>query len=406
MISISLVPKLFLLSVLILLIQSSVLLVQGERRGSTTRGNYIQLGRWSLPARNDRGSKCSPLDLSTWGEAIAVREDTNNLPPKSYPDDSDAALLVVKTKKSKRRKKHLRPETTTTTTTSEEGEVPAASSSTSQQDDESTTSAGPSLLDKASILKGITQPLIPQNVWDQLAGDEFEDPKVIDNLAQTGLKMAKEHENNGWIQWKDKLPSNIDAALDNGETFVCTGSALRPGFGSEVPWIKSMSVLPMSPSELNELMMDSSRVQTYNSLSLGRKDLRIIPTNNNNGDNNQQQQQQTKIVRNVVQLPVANKKVESVTLLHSRKLNDGSHLLISRAVGGNKYATDGKIARSYILLGVNLFEPIHNSPDECRMTAITHVYQPGVPLMIAGKVGVKSAKNFIKDIRALCVPAL
>ena len=145
-------------------------------------------------------------------------------------------------------------------------------------------------------------------------------------------------------------------------------------------------------------MMDSTRVKSYNSLSLGREDLKNLKTTQNSNLH-----QESKIVRNVVQLPVANSKVESVTLLHSRQLPDGSHLLVSRAIGGTKYSSDdAKVGKSYILLGVNLFSPVKGSANECRMTAVTHAYSPGVPLMLAGKVGVKSAKNFIKDIRAMC----
>eukprot|EP00797_Seminavis_robusta_P001034 Sro1063_g237070.1 n/a (310) ;mRNA; r:8261-9190 len=255
---------------------------------------------------------------------------------------------------------------------------------------------GASLADKATLAVGATLPLIPEDAWEQLSGDEYDDPQVVDALAQTGLIMATKHDNNGWVDWKESMPSNLDATLDSGEILVFKGSTIRPGYGSEVPWIKSHSIIPMAPAELAGLMMDSSQVKTYNSLSLGRDDVKVMQHPESSGTH------ATKIVRNVVQLPVSNSKVESVTLLHTRQLENGSHLLISRAIGGSKHFT-GVGGKSYILLGVNLFEPTSDA-NECRMTAINHVYSPGVPLMLAGKVGVKSAKNFVKDIRALCVP--
>jgi hypothetical protein len=257
------------------------------------------------------------------------------------------------------------------------------------------------LLEKATSTMGAALPLIPDDVWVQLTGDEYDDPLVVDALAQTGMTMATKHGNNGWVEWKQPLPSNLDASLDDGEILVFTGSAIKSGFGSEVPWIKSLSIVPMAPSELAELMMDSSRVKTYNSLSLGRADVKLIQYDS---DKNSPTAGSTKIVRNIVQLPVSNSKVESVTLLHTRQLDNGAHLLISRAIGGTKYFT-GVGGKSYILLGVNLFEPTSDA-NECRMTAINHVYSPGVPLMLAGKVGAKSAKNFVKDIRSLCVPVM
>lgn len=254
------------------------------------------------------------------------------------------------------------------------------------------------MVDKETIRVAVSQPVISEDAWNQMTGDEFEDPSVVDALAKAGLQMTNKHDDNGWVDWKESLPSNLDARLDDGEVLVYTGSASRPGFGSDVPWIKSLSTLPMTPSEGAKLMMDSTRVKAYNTLSLGRDDLNSLKTSQSSNLS-----QESKIVRNVVQLPVTNSKVESVTMLHTRQLPDGSHLLVSRAVGGSKYASaDSKVGKSYILMGVNLFSPVTGSPGECRMIAVTHAYSPGVPLMLAGKVGVKSAKNFIKDIRAMC----
>ena len=254
------------------------------------------------------------------------------------------------------------------------------------------------MLDKETIRVAVSQPVISEDAWNQMTGDEFEDPSVVDALVKAGFQMATKHDENGWVDWDESLPSNLDTKLDDGEVLVYTGSASRPGFGSDVPWIKSVSTLPMTASEGAKLMMDSTRVKAYNNLSLGRDDIKTLKTSQSSNLS-----QESKIVRNVVQLPVTNSKVESVTMLHTRQLPDGSHLLVSRAVGGTKYASaDSKVGKSYILMGVNLFSPVKGSPDECRMIAVTHAYSPGLPLMLARKVGVKSAKNFIKDIRAMC----
>lgn len=345
---------------------------------------FIPLGRWSLGgALNDMEihdarlcssgslalheeipSICSPLDTTILASATTAKAPTRTGLGKFLP------LRCGKTKKG-------------------------ASSVESTED-----GSNPSF-DKAAVAMGAALPLIPDDVWVELTGDEYDDPLVVDALAQTGLIMATKHTNNGWVEWKQPLPSNLDASLDDGEILVFTGATVKQGFGSEVPWIKSMSIVPMAPSELAELMMDSSRVKTYNSLSLGREDVKVIQ---NDGDKYSPEAGNTKIVRNIVQLPVTNSKVESVTLLHTRELDNGAHLLISRAIGGTRYFT-GVGGKSYILLGVNLFEPTGDL-NECRMTAINHVYSPGVPLMVAGKVGAKSAKNFVKDIRSLCVPVM
>jgi len=260
--------------------------------------------------------------------------------------------------------------------------------------------ANVAMLDKKTLFVGASQPLIPEDCWNQMTGEEYNVPGegVVQALATSGQEMATNHENNEWVDWKDPLPANID---DEDDIFVTTGTSKKSGFASDIPWIKSVSILPMSPEEGANLIIDSSRVKMYNKLSVGREDVKIILPKT--ADN---MEQQSKIVRNIVQLPVANKQVESVAMLHAQRLPNGAHLIVSRALAGTKYASlpEKKIGKSYILLGVNLFEPIKGSPDQCKMTAVTHAFSPGVPLVLAKKLGVKSAKDFIKDLQAAVRP--
>ena len=112
----------------------------------------------------------------------------------------------------------------------------------------------------------------------------------------------------------------------------------------------------------------------------------------------------------------------ATTLLHARPLhhrpnNDKnkeedepqSWLLVSRAVGGSHFPLDedssSAVGVSEMLLGVNVFEAVPGKPNLCRMTAVTHVYSASIPLMLAERLGVKSAIQFVKDLRALPPPA-
>jgi hypothetical protein len=54
-------------------------------------------------------------------------------------------------------------------------------------------------------------------------------------------------------------------------------------------------------------------------------------------------------------------------------------------------------------LGVNLIQPVDD--DSCMLTAVTHAYSAVMPAMLAERLGVKGAIKFVKDIRALRVPA-
>lgn len=105
--------------------------------------------------------------------------------------------------------------------------------------------------------------------------------------------------------------------------------------------------------------------------------------------------------------------VSTIACMHARKLRhadsikepmDG-YIVVSRAVTGGKWApasnTNENYVRNEILLGVNLLKAIPGEPDKTELTAVTHVYSPMVPVMLAKSAGMKGAVDFVRDIRAL-----
>jgi hypothetical protein len=272
-----------------------------------------------------------------------------------------------------------------------------------------TSTTTPTINDNNDLVVGVTLPLIPPSTWEELTGTgtEFDNPEAVDRLARSGLMMAtQEGSENEWVDWKPSKDTekilqseNIMTALDQDEVLVYVGKAKKEGYGSHLPLIKTQSILPMAAEEMADLLMDSSRVKIYNKMSLGRVDLRVL-------------NERTKIVRNLTKPPVAKSNMVSVTLMHKRNLTEedthfltGPHktgyLVVSRAVpGADTEYTD--IPRNDILLGVNLLQDL--GPNECMMTAVTHIYSPSLPTMLASRLGVSSAINFVKDIRGSCVP--
>jgi hypothetical protein len=253
----------------------------------------------------------------------------------------------------------------------------------------------------------VSSPIIPSAAFDEMTGEEFGDPETVDRLARSGFEMCtQEGSTNQWIDFKahkdtEKLLQEQDmmTALDQGEVLVYIGKAKQEGCGSHLPIIKTKSILPLSAQEMAELLLDSSRVKIYNKLSLGRKDVRILG-------------EYTKIVCNLTKPPIAKSQMVSVTLMHSRPLeeedqasldkNKEGYLVVSRAVPGMMDEDLAELPRNDILLGVNLLQDL--GPNECLMTAVTHVYSPALPTMLARGMGVSSAINFVKDIRRACQP--
>jgi hypothetical protein len=246
---------------------------------------------------------------------------------------------------------------------------------------------------KEIVLPAITDPIIDTATWERLTGREFQEhPELMQDLAVMGEQVARVDTSNTWIAWTCHDKQEMDLAAGDIQTW--TGKSKRDGYGSNLPWIKTRSVVPMTPVEMVDLLMDSSRVTTYNPWSIGREDLWVSEDNN------------SKIVRNRTQPPLGSKVMVATTLLHAQQLDDGAWMLVSRAVGGDVYhdSSDKNASKSDILLGVNLLEPY--SDHSSVLTAVTHVYSSAVPLMLAERLGVKSAVKFVKDIRAAKIPAI
>jgi len=181
-------------------------------------------------------------------------------------------------------------------------------------------------------------------------------------------------------------------------------------------------------------LMDSERVKVYNKMSLGRTDERVFQTGVDTqggafGDG------ESKVVRNLTKPPMVNSIIEFVTCMHARKLrpsdmsilfpNDGNnnddgdagsltdgYVVVSRAVTGEEWSTNGdknassshngeKLVRNEILLGVNILRAVPGEPNKTELTAVTHVYSPMIPQMLAKSAGVKAAVDFVRDMRAL-----
>jgi len=264
-----------------------------------------------------------------------------------------------------------------------------------------------------AILKAVSKPFVPKSIWARLRGNEFDHSHVIEDLVATGLHVtaANKSSNGGhhtteWVTWKAHKGNSKETSsdsIDEDDVRVHVGRCSKGDadqyYGANLPMIRTEAILPnITPSEMADLLLDSSRVKVYNKMSIGRQDIRQIQCATGIA----------KIVKNLTQPPVTSKKIESTTFMHARKLNDkGTYLVVSRAVSlpsttSTESNNDKEHGKSEILLGVNLLEPCGDGNRSSKMTSVTHVYSPALPAMIATRVGVSSAISFVKDIRGIC----
>jgi hypothetical protein len=343
----------------------------------TRRTDYVTLGRVAFQVDSPAQSSANLLDLSDWGDhkTTPIRVNGVDLLVENYarttPKET-SMVASVRTMRPSLMRKQMR-------TVHEEPQKVKEE------------------IDPA-ILDAISKPFVPKSVWSQLRGLEFDQPEVIEALVKSGLSMT-ESEDNEWITWKRHNGNSGDkAGIDEVQVHIgrCARDDWDQYYGANLPMLKTESLIRMKAKDIAELLLDSSRVQVYNKLSVGRFDIREIPC----------QHGIAKIVKNLTQPPITNKKIESTTFIHSRKLNQqGAYLVVSRAVSGSvDEAVDVNNGKSEILLGVNLLEPCEDQTT-CKMTSVTHMYSPALPAVLATTVGIKSAINFINDIRGVSDPA-
>lgn len=195
------------------------------------------------------------------------------------------------------------------------------------------------------------------------------------------------------------------------DIFVWYGK-LETGYKSEIPVIKARAIVKTSPRNLLELLIDSSKVTQYNKMSLGREDKEFIKegieTNDGRIDG------EAKIVRSVTNIPMIRKKLELLSLMHARTLDDKKdgmkgYIIVNRSVwedekrvpsddGDGEEGNDSNYIRSEVLLGVNLIREL-DQDGMCEITTINHFYTPGTPTFGARQFGMKAAANFLRDIQ-------
>lgn len=382
--------------------------VHGQREirnaASSHRTGRITFGRVSLTGSLPAGLSVTSTLLPECNEESML--DTSALDTSQW--EASAESMKISSRRSENRPasartRLLRPEMI-------DKELPV----------ETTVSMGAS--PSREVLEGVTKPLVDTEIWNRLTGREFDVPQVLESFSGTCVNIAMQHSNNQWVDWKPARRGTLKVqngdldevtALEHGDILVYLGRFKQEGYGNQLPLVKTRSIVPLPPKEFAELLMDSSRVKTYNHMSLGRSDIHVMQkgldtTSGPFGDG------EAKIVRNLTKHPLAKQKMEFVTMMHARPLRpeDGvegaGYLVVSRAVGGNIYGGAGEedsLTRNEILLGVNVIQPAASGdPEESVVTAVTHVYSPSVPEMLAGKVGVKGGIDFVKDIRKLFRP--
>ena len=200
---------------------------------------------------------------------------------------------------------------------------------------------------------------------------------------------------------KRPVPSpHAKGAKGESDVLVWSGTFSHKYYGCDLPAIRCEAIVNMSPSSLSNLLIDSSRVKEYNKMSIGRNDIMVL---------HEDQKCVTKVVVGQTKPPMLGKILQLKSLLHMEELPGGSeqggYVIISRAVAHadeSEASEDPKVIHSEMLMGVNIIRAIEGEPDRCILITLNHLRSPMIPMMMAKRLGLSAAVNFINDIRALC----
>jgi hypothetical protein len=249
-------------------------------------------------------------------------------------------------------------------------------------------------------------------------------PHVVRALANVGKsyafdqtlwtpdgKTAKvvKHNAPGWHTQTWRTDGVWDCQQCVSEDVLVWSGVFPTGFyGSDLPAVRSASVINMSPQDLVDLLLDSSRVQEYNKLSLGRIDLLTLQATMEDGPFGGI----TKVMRSESKPPLVRKTLQFTSICHVRKLADDSgYKIVSRAVtmptAADQQSTSGigavgPVMHSEILLGVNILKRIEGAPNQTGLVTVNHIRSPMVPMMIAKRIGLQASYNFVHDLRQCC----
>jgi len=198
----------------------------------------------------------------------------------------------------------------------------------------------------------------------------------------------------------DKVLRRALECLDQGEAdgweFVTETKGVRvhrkslpsmDGKLSKYCCVKASGVLAASPADILTLFEDNTRVAEYNKFYAEGRDLEAINDH-------------TKVVWAASPPMFFFKARDFCTVVHYRKLQDGTVVVVNRAVEHPDAPRTDKYVRAEILMGANIIQPVPGKPNQAIFTIVTQV-DPGIkfaPPAIVNKVVSWGPPTFFKEI--------
>lgn len=234
--------------------------------------------------------------------------------------------------------------------------------------------------------------------WSDL--NSLSGPQVMKELSDVALTYVdKPCGGDGLWTPANNVAKKNGGTLDSRSDDVALweGKPNSFGFKSDLPAYKACGIIECAACELYNLVVDSNRVKEYNKISIGRIDEHVFAGSVDEG--------LTKVMRSITKPQVSPKPIELITILHTRKLNEGNKkgwLCVSRGVRKKAdFLCENGCQGTEVLLGLNLIEEfdIGDGVKRTKFTTITKLFSPNIPIFVAKRFAPRSTTQYICNIR-------
>lgn len=152
--------------------------------------------------------------------------------------------------------------------------------------------------------------------------------------------------------------------------------------------IKASGTLAASPDDILALFADNTRVPEYNKFYAEGRDLEAI-------------NEHTKVVWAASPPMFFFKPRDFCTVVHYRKLQDGTVVVVNRGAEHPEAPRTDKYVRAEILMGANIIQPVPGKPHNAVFTIVTQVDPGGfAPPAIVNKVTSWGPPTFFREVEA------
>ncbi len=159
------------------------------------------------------------------------------------------------------------------------------------------------------------------------------------------------------------------------------------GKSSKYGCVMAKGLVKAAPKKLLALFEDDTRTREYNNLFLRGEDLEYVADN-------------TKIQWACTPPVFPFKPRDFVTLIHIRKLHDGTLVYLNTATHHKeKPAGNNGYVRGQIVLAANIMQPVKGKPNLCKVTMMTQLDPGGfAPAPAVNKICLSGPGGFMRNI--------